>query len=209
MEKKYGNYNLQSLRSKIGYVMQDVTILENTIMDNIRYANENIRNEEIEAIFKKLNLHEKIMSLPNGYETDIYNNSDILSKGEKQLINFARIMAINPEVIILDEVTSSLSYNSEMLLKNAMKQITKGKIAIIIAHRLSTIQECDPIIVLENGKIIEQGTNEELLAKKGEYYKIASKNNNTIVAKDYIKWYNSSYISHFWKNSLVYQIWLK
>ncbi len=172
MEKKYGNYNLQSLRSKIGYVMQDVIILENTIIDNIRYVNEDIKNEEIEEIFKKLNLHEKIMSLPNGYETDIYHNTDILSKGEKQLINFARIMAINPDLIILDEVTSSLSYSSEMLLKNAIKQITKNKIAIIIAHRLSTIKECDQIIVLENGKIIEQGRNQELLDKKGEYYKL-------------------------------------
>lgn len=166
MEKKYGNYNLQSLRSKIGYVMQDVIILENTIIDNIRYVNENIKNEEIEEIFKKLNLHEKIMSLPNGYETDIYHNPDILSKGEKQLINFARIMAINPDLIILDEVTSSLSYRSEMLLKNAIKQITKNKIAIIIAHRLSTIKECDEIVLLEKGKIIEQGTHEELLKRK-------------------------------------------
>lgn len=159
--------------------MQDVTILENTIIDNIRYANESIKKEEIQEIFKKLNLHEKIMSLPDAYETDIYHNPDILSKGEKQLINFARIMAINPDVIILDEVTSSLSYNSEMLLKNAMKQITKGKIAIIIAHRLSTIQECNQIIVLEKGNIIEQGTNKELLEKKGEYYRLANQNIET------------------------------
>ena len=156
--------------------MQDVTILENTIIDNIRYANENISEEEIEEIFKRLNLHEKIMSLPDAYETDIYHNPDILSKGEKQLINFARIMAINPDVIILDEVTSSLSYHSEMLLKNAMKQITKNKIAVMIAHRLSTIQECDQIIVLEKGNVIEKGTNQELLDKKGEYYKLANRN---------------------------------
>lgn len=161
--------------------MQDVTILENTIIDNIRYANESIKKEEIQEIFKKLNLHEKIMSLPDAYETDIYHNPDILSKGEKQLINFARIMAINPDVIILDEVTSSLSYNSEMLLKNAMKQITKGKIAIIIAHRLSTIQECNQIIVLEKGNIIEQGTNKELLEKKGEYYRLANQNIETSI----------------------------
>ena len=159
--------------------MQDVTLLKNTIIDNIRYANETISIEEIEEIFKKLNLHEKIMSLPNGYKTDIYHNPDILSKGEKQLINFARIMAINPDVIILDEVTSSLSYHSEMLLKNAMEQITKNKIAIIIAHRLSTIQECNQIIVLEKGNIIEQGTHQELLAKKGEYYKLANRNIET------------------------------
>lgn len=88
-------------------------------------------------------------------------------------------MAINPDVIILDEVTSSLSYHSEMLLKNAMEQITKNKIAIIIAHRLSTIQECNQIIVLEKGNIIEQGTHQELLAKKGEYYKLANRNIET------------------------------
>lgn len=176
MEKKYGTYNLQSLRSKIGYVMQDVTILENTIIDNIRYANETIKQEEVEEIFRKLNLHDKIMNLPKGYQTDIYHNPDILSKGEKQLINFARIMAINPDVIILDEVTSSLSYRSEMLLKNAMEQITKNKIAIMIAHRLSTIKECDEIVVIEKGKIIEQGTHEELLKRKRKILQISKSN---------------------------------
>lgn len=155
--------------------MQDVIILENTIIDNIRYANEAISQEEIEEIFQKLNLHDKIISLPEGYQTDIYHNPDILSKGEKQLINFARIMAIDPDVIILDEVTSSLSYKSEMLLKNAMQQITDNKISFIIAHRLSTIRNCDKIIVMNNGEILEEGTHEELLNERGEYYKLIHK----------------------------------
>lgn len=155
--------------------MQDVIILENTIIDNIRYANEAISQEEIEEIFQKLNLHDKIISLPEGYQTDIYHNPDILSKGEKQLINFARIMAIDPDVIILDEVTSSLSYKSEMLLKNAMQQITENKISFIIAHRLSTIRNCDKIIVMNNGEILEEGTHEELLNERGEYYKLIHK----------------------------------
>lgn len=143
--------------------MQDVTILKHTIIDNIKYVKPDITIEEIQSIFKKLNLHDKIMSLENNYETNIYDSPDLLSKGEKQLLNFARIMAIDPDVIILDEVTSSLSYSSEMLLKNAVEQITKGKIAFIIAHRLSTIKDCDQILVMEKGKIVEQGTNEELL----------------------------------------------
>lgn len=159
-------YNLKDLRSKIGYVMQDVMIVKNTIIDNIRYANAEIILEEIESIFKKINLHDKIVGLKDGYETNIFDHPDILSKGEKQLINFARIMAINPDVIILDEVTSSLSYTSERLIKNAIEEITKDKIAIIIAHRLSTIRQCDEIIVLNQGNIIEQGSHEELMKRK-------------------------------------------
>lgn len=143
--------------------MQDVTILKYTIIDNMKYVKPDITIEEVQSIFKKLNLHDKIMSLENNYETNIYDSPDLLSKGEKQLLNFARIMAIDPDVIILDEVTSSLSYSSEMLLKNAVEQITKGKIAFIIAHRLSTIKDCDQILVMEKGKIAEQGTNDELL----------------------------------------------
>lgn len=164
--KDIKSYKLRELRSKIGYVMQDVTIFKYTIIDNIRYVNPNITIEEIQEIFKKLNLHDKIMTLKDNYETNIYDYPDILSKGEKQLISFARIMAMNPEIIILDEITSSLSYSSEMLLKNAMEQITKDKICFIIAHRLSTISTCDQILVMGNGKVLEQGNHEELLLKK-------------------------------------------
>lgn len=164
--KDIKEYNLKELRQRIGYVMQDVVILKHTIIDNIRYVNPNISIEEIEEIFKKLNLHDKIMSLKDNYETNIYDYPDILSKGEKQIINFARIMAMNPDVIILDEVTSSLSYSSEMLLKNAMEQITKNKICFIIAHRLSTVSKCDKIIVMGKGEVLEQGNHEGLLIKK-------------------------------------------
>lgn len=159
-------YKIKDLRSKIGYVMQDISILKYTIIDNIKYVNSNITIEEIQNIFKRLHLHDKIMSLKDNYETNIYNYPDILSKGEKQLINFARIMALNPDIIILDEVTSSLSYSSEMLLKNAIKEITKNKICFIIAHRLSTIKECSQILVMENGQIVEKGNHQELIAKK-------------------------------------------
>lgn len=173
--KNIEDYNIKSLRAKVGYVMQDVVILKYSIIDNIRYANSNITIEEIQNIFKKLNLHDKIMSLKDNYETNIYDNPDILSKGEKQLINFARIMAIEPDIVILDEVTSSLSYTSEMLLKNAIEQIIEGKISFIIAHRLSTIKNCDKILVMDKGTIIEQGNHNELLNRKGEYYKLVNR----------------------------------
>lgn len=105
--------------------MQEVQIVPNTIIDNIKYVNKKITKEEIIEIFKELKLHEKIMSLPKGYYTNIYENPDIFSTGERQLINFARIMAMSPDVIILDEVTSNLSWENEELIKNAMNKVMK------------------------------------------------------------------------------------
>ena len=134
--------------------MQDVQILPNTIIDNIRYVNKEISEEEIENIFRRLKFHDKIMSLENGYNTDIFSNTDILSTGEKQLISFARIMAMNPDLIILDEATSNLSYNSELLVKNAIEEVTKGKISIMIAHRLETTKLCNKIVTMQDGIIV-------------------------------------------------------
>lgn len=119
----YRNYSISSIRDKIGYIMQEVQIVPNTIIDNIKYVNKKITKEEIIEIFKELKLHEKIMSLPKQYHTNIYENPDVLSTGERQMINFARIMAMAPDVIILDEVTSSLSWENEELIKNAMDKI--------------------------------------------------------------------------------------
>ncbi len=166
----YLSYSISSLRNKIGYVMQDVSIFPNTIIDNIKYVNKDITEEEIYDIFKKLKLHDKIMKLEDGYNTDIFCNPDILSTGEKQMINFARVMAIDYDVVILDEVTSALSYENEKLVSNAIKEVIKDKIALIIAHRLTTIKDCDKILLIKDGKIIEQGNNTELMKKQGEYY---------------------------------------
>lgn len=172
--KDYLNYSISSLRNKIGYVMQEVCIFPNTIIDNIKYVNKDITEDEIYNIFKKLKLHDKIIELKDGYNTDIFNNPDILSTGEKQMINFARVMAIDYDVVILDEVTSALSYEYEILVSNAIKEIIKDKISIIIAHRLSTIKNCNKILIMKNGKIIEQGSNEELMKKQGEYYELVN-----------------------------------
>lgn len=173
-DDNYLNYSICSLRKRIGYVMQDTYILPGTIIDNIKYVNKDITDEEIKNIFKKLKLHDKIMNLEKGYHTDINSNPDILSTGEKQMFNFARVMAINCDVVILDEVTSALSYESEVLVNNAINEVTKDKMAIIVAHRLSTIKNCDKIILMNNGKIIEEGNHEELLNRRGQYYTLVN-----------------------------------
>lgn len=171
-DKDYNEYSIKSLRNKIGYIMQKVVIFNGTIFDNINYVNKDISKEEMIAICKKLNLHDKIMSLKNEYETKIDEDTDLFSVGEKQLINFARVMVENPEIIILDEATASLSYKSEMLVRQAIEEITKGKISFIIAHRLSTIKNCDKIFLMDNGEIIEQGNHNELIEKQGKYFEL-------------------------------------
>lgn len=168
----YKKYKLSDLREQIGYVMQDVVIFEGNVFENINYANKKVSKEEIINICKKLNLHNKIISIEKGYKTNLNKNKDLLSQGEKQMINFARILVENPSVIILDEVTSSLSYENEELIKNAINEIIKGRICIIIAHRLSTIKSCDKILLMKNGKIIEEGNHTELIERKGEYYEL-------------------------------------
>lgn len=168
------DFNIKELRNKIGYVMQDSCIFEGTVLGNINYAKKQVKKEEIIRICKQLKLHDKIMSLENGYETILKENTNILSSGERQLLNFARIMVLNPDVIILDEVTSSLSYSTEMLIQEAIKTITQGKICFIIAHRLSTIKNCDKIVMLDKGKIVEEGTHDELINRKGRYYNLVN-----------------------------------
>ena len=152
--------------------MQNVVIFDGTILDNINYVNNDVSREEIINICKKLKIHDKIINLENGYDTFITSDTDLLSTGEKQLLNFARVMVEDPEIIILDEATASLSYKSEMLIRNAIDEITKNKISFIIAHRLSTIKECSQILYLDKGKIVEQGTHKELIDKEGSYFKL-------------------------------------
>ncbi|MCI8273028.1 MAG: ABC transporter ATP-binding protein [Clostridia bacterium] len=170
--KDYKEYSIRSLRNKIGYIMQKVVIFEGTILDNINYANKDISKEKIIEICKKLNLHEKIISLKDGYQTKISNDTDVFSTGEKQLLNFTRVMVEDPEIIILDEATASLSYKSEIMVRKAIEEITKGKISFIIAHRLTTVKNCDKILLMKNGKIIEEGNHNELIEKQGEYYEL-------------------------------------
>lgn len=171
-DTNYLKYNMKSIRSKIGYILQDIDILPNTILDNIRYVKKDITIQQVEKIFKRLNLHDKIMTFKEGYNTDIYNNPDLLSQGEKQIINFARIMALDADLIIMDEITSYLSVENENMIRQAIKEVTKDKMSIIIAHRLPTIKECNKILFLKDGNIVESGTHRKLITQKGEYYNL-------------------------------------
>ena len=167
-------YDLTSLRSRIGYIIQDAYIIDGSILENMRYVKKEASLEEIKAMFVKLQLHDKIESLEKGYETSV----SLLSKGERQLINFARILLMNPDVIILDEFSSSLSFHKENILSSIIQKIAKDKICIIIAHRLSTVKSCDTILVLEDGEIIENGTHEQLIEQNGKYANMIKNKNN-------------------------------
>lgn len=168
----YNNYKLSELRKNISYVFQEPVILNMSIKDNLVYGLENISFEEIKNICKKLGLDNKIQSLPNGYETIINAKTDLLSFGEKQLLNYARAILKNGDIVILDEVTSNLDLKFEQNIIEANKTLLKGKIAFIIAHRLNTIKEADLIIFIEDKHIEEMGTHEELLKINGKYSKL-------------------------------------
>ena len=161
--------NIYNLRKNIGMVLQDSKIFEGTIKENISYGNPNASLDEIIEASKLASAHQFITNLPYGYDTYISNNSG-LSEGEVQLINIARIMLQRPPILIFDEATSNIDLLTENLIQNATKKLTKHSTSIIIAHRLSTIKSCDLIVFLENGKIVEMGTHNELLNKKGYYY---------------------------------------
>ncbi len=149
-------------------VLQDTWIFEGSIKDNIKYSNKDIKDEEIVDACKKVGLHHLIKTLPKGYDT-ILTDADNLSAGEKQLLTIARAMISKNPYLILDEATSNVDTRTEELVQNAMDKLTKGRTSFIIAHRLSTIRNADLILVMNDGKIIEQGTHEELLKKNGFY----------------------------------------
>ena len=156
-------YSLETVRSNIGIILQDVFLFADTIFNNITLYNENITLEDVEKASKELEIHEFISSLPGGYSFNVGERGTTLSAGQKQLIAFLRVLVNNPDILILDEATSSIDSYSEDLIKNATKKITKGKTSIIIAHRLSTIESANRIIYMENGKILESGNHRELL----------------------------------------------
>ena len=156
-------YSLETVRSNIGIILQDVFLFADTIFNNITLYNENITLEDVEKASKELEIHEFISSLPGGYNFNVGERGTTLSAGQKQLIAFLRVLVNNPDILILDEATSSIDSYSEDLIKNATKKITKDKTSIIIAHRLSTIESANRIIYMENGKILESGNHKELL----------------------------------------------
>ena len=171
--KDINHYTLETVRSKIGVILQDVFLFADTIFNNITLYNKDITMENVENAAKELEIHDFINSLPGGYSFNVSERGDTLSAGQKQLIAFLRVLVNNPDILILDEATSSIDSYSEELIKNATKKITKGKTSIIIAHRLSTIESADKIIYMENGKILESGNHKQLLSiSNGKFKKL-------------------------------------
>lgn len=163
------------LHSNIGYVLQSPHLFSGTIKENIRYGKLDATDEEIERAAKAVSADTVVAKLDKGYESDVGENGDRLSTGEKQLISFARAIIANPRIFVLDEATSSIDTHTEQLIQEAINHILRGRTSFIIAHRLSTIRKADIILVVKEGKIIERGEHKELLKKKGYYYDLYTK----------------------------------
>lgn len=163
---------LHSLRDKMGIMMQDSFIFSGTIEDNIRYGKLDATEEEIRAAAKTVCADDFIMGLENGYKTEMYEGGSQLSGGQRQLVSFARTLISDPKILILDEATSSIDAKTEKELQKGLQELLKGRTSFIIAHRLSTIKNCDKIMFISNKGITEAGTHDELMAKKGDYYKL-------------------------------------
>lgn len=164
--------SIASLRRQMGVMTQDNFLFSGTIKDNIRYGKLDATDEEIIAAAKSVNAHDFIMKLEKGYDTEIQERGGGLSIGQRQLLAFARTMVSMPKILILDEATSSIDTHTEIMVQKGIEALLKGRTSFVIAHRLSTISKADRIFVIDEGKIMEEGTNEELLAKKGLYYNL-------------------------------------
>lgn len=163
---------LHSLRSQMGIMMQDSFIFSGTIMDNIRYGNRDATDEEVIRAAKTVCAHDFIMEMEQGYETEVNERGSRLSAGQRQLISFARALLADPKILILDEATSSIDTETEIILQKGLNELLQGRTSFIIAHRLSTIKNADCIMYVDRGGILERGSHEELMEQKGEYYKL-------------------------------------
>jgi ATP-binding cassette subfamily B protein len=160
---------LTHLRDNIAIVLQDIFLFSDTIHNNITLGDESISREEVISASKAVGAHDFIAQLPNGYDYSIGERGSVLSVGQRQLLAFIRAYVYNPQILILDEATSSVDNESEMLIQKATINLTKGRTSVVIAHRLSTIQKADQIVVMDKGEILEIGTHNELLLKNGKY----------------------------------------
>ena len=166
--------DLYSYRSQMGIMLQDTFLFSSTIMENIRYGRLDATDEEVINAAKAVNAHEFIMKLENGYDTEVNERGSRLSLGQRQLVSFARALLADPRILILDEATSNIDTQTEILVQKGIERLIKGRTSFVIAHRLSTIRDCDKILVISDGKIIELGTHDELLRNKGMYYDLYS-----------------------------------
>ena len=172
---------LQSLRSQMGIMLQDSFLFTGTIADNIRYGKPEASDEEIRTAAQLIGANIFIEKLPNGYDTPITERGGGISQGERQLLAFTRTLIAEPRILILDEATSSIDTGTEQLVQNGIRTLMKGRTSFIIAHRLSTIRDCTRIMVVDNGRIAEIGTHQELMEMKGHYYQMTLAQNSEIV----------------------------
>ena len=163
----------QDLRQRIGVVMQDFHIFSGSILENITLGNPRISDKDGIKAAHAVNANTFIEALPEGFQTQLVERGQNLSQGQRQLLAFARVLAANPEILILDEATASIDTETEQLIQEALQVIMKGRTSILIAHRLKTIQEADRILVLKNGRVKEVGTHDELMANKDIYYTLS------------------------------------
>ena len=171
-DKNITDYRLDALRSKTGVVLQDVFLFSGTIMENVTLRNPGISREEVIRAAKLIGIHDFILQLPGNYDYNVMERGATLSLGQRQLLSFVRALLYDPSILILDEATSSVDTESELLIQHAIDQLIAGRTSIVIAHRLSTIRKAHKIMVLDKGVIVEMGTHDELLAMQGFYYQL-------------------------------------
>jgi ATP-binding cassette subfamily B protein len=164
--------NLDDLRGRFGVVLQDPFLFSGTVEGNIRLGTVRIQDADVEQAAEDVNLADFIRTLPGGFKEEVRERGSTLSTGQKQLISFARALAHNPKILILDEATSSVDTETEFRVRDALNRMVEGRTALIIAHRLSTIQRADKIIVMHKGQVREMGSHQQLLAQRGIYYKL-------------------------------------
>ena len=164
----------RDLRRRIGVVLQDFHIFSGTIYENIALGESKITREQAQQAAERVNAHGFISSLPKGYDTQLSERGQNLSQGQRQLLAFARVLAADPEILVLDEATASIDTETELLIQDALRKLTAGRTSILIAHRLQTVQEADRVLVLNNGEVAEIGTHEELIAHEGIYHTLHS-----------------------------------
>ena len=166
---KIKDINFYSLRKRIGIVLQNTILFSGTIRENLLFGKEDATDNEIETACIKANIHDYIISLPKGYDTEITSDSNVFSKGQKQLLSIARTILANPDILILDEATSNVDMITEQKLQQAMNTMMEGRTSFVIAHRLKTIINSDKIVVIKDGKVVEEGTHKDLISLKGFY----------------------------------------
>jgi ATP-binding cassette subfamily B protein len=171
-------YPEKELRTKMGLVLQDPFLFYGTVANNIRLHNDTMSMEEVQAAASFVQAHHFIEKLEGGYEHQMVERGSTLSSGQRQLIAFARTVATNPKILILDEATANIDTETEEAIQEALARMRRGRTTIAIAHRLSTIQDAELILVLHQGEIVERGTHQELLSQKGLYYKMYLLQNN-------------------------------